>query len=120
MAYSVEKLWSRGDPKILKGLQAAARLRHEGILSCCTRLLASSSGSLGAPHARINARTLTLQQNRIAANLEFFNRIGRTRSLLGERLRPERDLRRTDKSHSTQEERTLAGTWMRGQPSQPK
>jgi hypothetical protein len=37
--YSVEKLGSRGDPKILKPLQASARVRHEGPPGRYSRLL---------------------------------------------------------------------------------
>jgi hypothetical protein len=75
-AYSVEKLGSRGDPKILTPLQASVRARHEGTPSRCTRPLTNSSVSLDAPQARIDARALTLQENHVGADLEFFNRIG--------------------------------------------
>jgi hypothetical protein len=42
---------------------------------------ASSSRSLDARQARIDAGRLTPQENHIAADLEFFNRIGRKRTL---------------------------------------
>lgn len=74
---SVEKLWSRGRPKILKPLQATTIARHEGTLGRGTRLRASPHISLDACQTRIDARTLTLQQIRTATDLQFFNRIGR-------------------------------------------
>jgi hypothetical protein len=77
---SVEKLGSRGDPKILKPLQASARVKHEGTPGRRTRLLTNSSVSLDARQAQIDARTLTMQENHIAADLEFFNRIDPTES----------------------------------------
>src|SRR6516165_7214861 len=80
MAYSVEKLGSRGDPKILKPLQASARVRHEGTPGRRSRLVMNSSVSLDARQARIDARTLTLRENHISADFEFFNRIGRIES----------------------------------------
>src|SRR6516162_5856762 len=52
----------RENPKILKPVRAAATMRHEGIPRCCTRLLASSSGSLGARQPRIDLRTFTLRE----------------------------------------------------------
>jgi len=45
--------------------------------SLCACLSVSSWISLNACRSRIDTRTLTSQQNHIAANLEFFNRIGR-------------------------------------------
>jgi hypothetical protein len=54
-------------------------MRHEGTLARCTRLLMNSSVSLDARRARIDPRTLSLQANHIAAELEFFNRIGHIR-----------------------------------------
>jgi hypothetical protein len=78
-AYSVEKLGSRRDPKILKPLQPSARVRLEGTLGRCAHLVTRSSASLDARQGRIDARTLTLRENHIAADLEFFNRIGQKR-----------------------------------------
>ena len=75
-ADSVEKLRSRSRSKILKPLQATAIARHEGTLGSWARLPAGSYISLDACQTRIDARTLTLQQNHTAADLEFFNRIG--------------------------------------------
>jgi len=62
LADSLEKLWSPGKSQNSEARPGGRNNETRGVLRCCTRLLASSSGSLGARQPRIDVRTFTLRE----------------------------------------------------------